>query len=58
MTYYEILIWIQENLVEVVQYFNEKFKMTYYDEDGIIRVIECDDIISGVLQINECDLVN
>ena len=57
MTYFEILQWIQENLVELIQNIDETYTIHYIDVNGIGIKVRCEDLISGVLKINECELV-
>jgi len=58
MNYFEILQWIQENLFELQQNFDETYTMHYIDPNGVGIKVRCDDLISGVLKINECDLIS
>lgn len=57
MTYHQILLWIQDNVVYIKMTLKEKYQIAYFDEEGCMKVVECNDLISGVLKINACELV-
>lgn len=52
-----MLLWIQDNVVYIKMTLKEKYQIAYFDEEGCMKVVECNDLISGVLKINECELV-
>lgn len=58
MNYFEILMWIQENMVAFRQNMNDTYDLVYLDEFGAHSTHTCNDLISGVLAINECDLIS
>lgn len=58
MTHLEIIMWVQENVIGLVQKMSEVYVITYIKEDGTVEDYRCTDIISGVLAINEKELVS
>jgi hypothetical protein len=56
MNHIEIINWIQENLIGLIQKINQKLVITYIDPKGIVLDHVCDSLITGVLEINEKEL--
>lgn len=57
MNYFEILMWIQENIVSLRQNMDDTYDLTYLDMYGAHSIHTCNDLIAGVLAINDCDLI-
>lgn len=57
MMYFEILQWLQDNLLTITKINPNMYQMRYISPIGKVCTINTKDIISGVLEINEVDLV-
>jgi hypothetical protein len=57
MTYLEIILWIQENLLEIQQGLNEVYEVLYLASDGMCCYQEGDSLISCVLKANGKELI-
>jgi len=52
MTHEEIIFWIQENLISLLQRIDKKYVITYVTVQGSVEEKVCDHLIAGVMEIN------
>lgn len=56
MTYYEIIMWIQNHVLEINEVQLGKYEITYCEDFSTVTV-KSTDLIKTVLEINELDLI-
>lgn len=56
MTYYEIIIWIQNHVLEINEVQLGKYEITYCEDFSTVTV-KSTDLIKTILEINELDLI-
>ena len=57
MNYLEIILWLQSNLIGLIQKINGQHTITYMDDNGLPIDHYCTDLVSGVLSITGKELV-
>lgn len=57
MTYYEIILWIQNYLIELNEVQLGKYEITHLDDDGRVFTMKANSLIEAVLKINQLDLI-
>lgn len=57
MTYYEIILWIQNYLIELNEVQLGKYEITHLDDDGHVFTMKANSLIEAVLKINQLDFI-
>ena len=57
MTYYEIIIWIQNHVLEINGVQLGVYEVTHLDGDKRMYTVKANSLIDAVLKINKLDLI-